>query len=167
MHASLVEDNLALTTASLRRYEEWPPGRRQLTALRAKTRLYPGFEPSRIDLLVQVNPRTCTSGRRGRVQALMCSLGVTDWFLVDNFDCSDDDLVLGMYPLRHVTEAAREMGAQFYHDRRESPLAGYSHYPGAGAEWNNASVSQIRPSGYRNATCCYNLPMSDQPIITS
>jgi hypothetical protein len=33
---------------------------------------------------------------------------------MDNFNCSDDDLVLGMYPLRLVTEAARKIGAQFY-----------------------------------------------------
>lgn len=108
MHTSPVEDNIIPTAASSRRYEEWPPGPRQLTALRVKTRLYPGFEPSRIDLLVQGSPHTCTSGRRGRAQALMSSLGVTDWFPMDNFNCSDDDPMLGMYPLRFVTEAARK-----------------------------------------------------------
>ena len=55
--------------------------------------------------------------------------------------------MLRMYPLRFVTEMARKIGAQFY---SMTPLAGHSHYPGVRAEWNNASVSQIRPSGHRN-----------------
>ena len=43
----------------------------------------------------------------------MSSLDVTDWFPIDNFNCSDDDLVLGVYTLRLVTEAAQKIGAQF------------------------------------------------------
>jgi hypothetical protein len=51
----------------------------------------------------------------------MSSLCVTDWFPIDNFNCSDDDLVLGMYPLRLVTEAAQKIGAQFYLTADVSP----------------------------------------------
>jgi hypothetical protein len=44
----------------------------------------------------------------------LSSLGVTDWFL-ENDDCqSEEDLVLGMYPLSFVREAARKISSNFY-----------------------------------------------------
>ena len=51
----------------------------------------------------------------------MSSLCVTDRFPIDDFDCSDDDLALGMYPLRLVTEAVRKIGAQLYLTTDVSP----------------------------------------------
>lgn len=113
--------NLVATLAASRDDDDWPPGPRQLDALRGKTRLYPGTEPSRIDLLIQGNPRTCTSGRRGRAQALMSSLDVTDWFLENEICQTDDDLVLGMYPLPFVREAALKIEAEFYLAMDDAP----------------------------------------------
>ena len=72
MHTSLAEDNLIPTAASSRRYEEWPPGPRQLTALRVKTRLYPGFEPSITYLLVQGTPAPALWGAKAELR-LSCS----------------------------------------------------------------------------------------------
>ena len=160
-----------IPTAASRRYEEWLPGPRQLTALRVKARLYPGFKPSITDLLVQGNPRTCTLGRRGRAQALMSSLGVTDWFQMVNFNCSDDDPVLGMYPLRFVTEAARKTGAQFCLTTDVGPhwqdilIILEQELNGTMLPFRRFDLAETAMRG--TITCCYNLTMCDHPTLSS
>ncbi len=72
------DDNLVPILVASRKYEDWPPGPRQLKALRGTTLLYLGTEPSRIDLLIQGNPHPWTSDQQGGAQALMSSLGITD-----------------------------------------------------------------------------------------
>ena len=100
--------------------ESSPPGPRQLDALIAKTHLFPGSVGSRVDPLIQANGRFCTAGRHGRAEAIMSSLGITDWFngkpRVEN-----NDLVLDMYPLEFLREAASKIGPDFYLASNQSP----------------------------------------------
>lgn len=96
-----------------------PPGPRQLQAFVAKTHLFPGSVGSRIDPLIQANGRFCTAGRRGRAEAIMSSLGITDWFN-SKPQVEDKDLVLEMYPLEFLREAASKIGPDFYLASNES-----------------------------------------------
>ena len=74
---------------------------------------------------------------------------------MDNFNCSDDDLVLGMYPLRLVTEAVRKIGAQFCVTTDVGPHWQRIPIILEQEPKKNASVSQIRPSGHQlAATTC-------------
>ena len=90
---------------------------------------------------------------------------------MDNFNCSDDDLALGMYPLRSVAEMARKIGAQFY------------LMTDVGPHWQDILIIlEQEPNGtmlpfrrfdladtaMRGAiTCCYNLPMCNHPTLSS
>lgn len=100
--------------------EKCPPGPRQLEATIAKTHLFPGSVGSRVDPLIQANGRVCTAGRRGRAEAIMSSLGITDWFN-SKPQVEDNDLVLDMYPLEFLREAASKIGPDFYLASNESP----------------------------------------------
>ena len=97
-----------------------PPGPRQLDVFIAKTHLFAESIGSRVDPLIQANGRFCTAGHRGRAEAIMSSLGITDWFNrkphVEN-----NDLVLGMYPLEFLREASAKIGPDFYLASNESP----------------------------------------------
>ncbi|KAK8051734.1 hypothetical protein PG993_003119 [Apiospora rasikravindrae] len=66
-------------------------------------------------ILIQGNARQCT-GRRA--EAIMSATGVLDWW--DNPDVDKDShLVLGMYPLAFVREAAKKFGPGFVLARKE------------------------------------------------
>ena len=97
-----------------------PPGPRQLEALIAKTHLFTRSTGSRIDPLIQANGRFCTAGRRGRAEAIMSSLGITDWFN-SKPHVETNDLVLEMYPLEFLREATSKIGPDFYLASNESP----------------------------------------------
>lgn len=100
--------------------EDCPPGPRQLKAAVAKTHLFSRSLGSRIDLLIQANGRFCTAGRCGRAEAIMSSLGITEWFKIKP-NVEDSDLVLHMYPLEFLREAALKIGADFWLTSNESP----------------------------------------------
>ncbi|KAJ5384897.1 hypothetical protein N7517_002808 [Penicillium concentricum] len=68
----------------------------------------PAFS-SRTMILIQGSFREC-SGRRA--EAIMSALDVREWFESETKQ-DDDDLVLGVYPLRFVKEAARKIGPEF------------------------------------------------------
>ena len=101
----------------------------------------------------------------------MSSLGVTDWFQMVNFNCSDDDPVLGMYPLRFVTEAARKTGAQFCLTTdvgphwQDIPIILEQEPNGTMLPFRRFDPADTAMSG--TMTCCFNLPMSDQPTLPS
>ena len=86
-------------------------------------------------------------------------------------NCSDDDLVLGMYPLRLVTEAAREIGAQFYLTTdvgphwQDIPIILVQEPNRTMLPFHRFDPADTAMSG--TITCCYNLPMSDQPTLSS
>jgi hypothetical protein len=96
------------------------PGPRQLNALVAKTGLFPDSLGSRVDPIIQANVRFCTAGRRGRAEAIMSSLGITEWFN-SKPQVGDNDLVLDMYPLEFLREAHSKIGPDFYLASSESP----------------------------------------------
>lgn len=100
--------------------QQAPPGPRQLEALVAKTHLFSSSVVSRVDPLIQANGRFCTAGRSGRAEAIMSSLGITNWFK-EKPRVIDNDLVLGMYPLRFLQEAASAIGPDFYTASADSP----------------------------------------------
>ena len=103
--------------------QQTPPGPRQLEAMVAKTHLFSRSVGSRVESLIQANGRFCTAGRSGRAEAIMSSLGVTDWFK-EKPRVTDDDLVLGMYPLRFLQEAASAIGPDFYTTSVDLPSFG-------------------------------------------
>jgi len=100
--------------------KDFPPGPRQLSAMIPKTHLFSKSRESRIDPLIQANGRLCTAGRNGRAEAIMSSLGVTDWFKAKP-RVQDKDLVRDMYPLEFLREAAAKIGPDFYLTSNESP----------------------------------------------
>ncbi|KAI0551687.1 hypothetical protein F4679DRAFT_121819 [Xylaria curta] len=63
---------------------------------------------SRTEILIQGNRRHCTERR---AEAIMSAVGVTDWF--DPNSENEKDLVLAMYPIAFVREAARKCGPEF------------------------------------------------------
>ncbi|KIW92980.1 uncharacterized protein Z519_06829 [Cladophialophora bantiana CBS 173.52] len=100
--------------------DECPPGPRQLRAVVDKTHLFSRSLGSRVDPLIQTNGRFCTAGRRGRAEAMMSSLGITEWFKVKP-SVENNDLVLHMYPLEFLREAALKIGADFWLASNELP----------------------------------------------
>ena len=97
-----------------------PPGPRQLEAMVAKTHPFSSSVESRVGPLIQANGRFCTAGRSGRAEAIMSSLGITKWFK-EKPRATDDDLVLRMYPLYFLQEAASVIGPDFYTTSIDSP----------------------------------------------
>jgi hypothetical protein len=97
-----------------------PPGPKQLHAMIKKTHLFSEGPGSRLDPLIQANARYCTAGATGRAEAIMSSLGVTDWFKADA-TVNDKDLVLGMYPLRFLQEAVLSIGPDFFTTSADDP----------------------------------------------
>ena len=100
--------------------EKCPPGPRQLTSMIAKTHLFSRSLGSRVDPLIQANGRFCTAGRSGRAEAIMSSLGITDWYKRSS-KIEDDELVLDMYPLEFLREASSKIGPDFYLATNKSP----------------------------------------------
>jgi hypothetical protein len=100
--------------------EGCPPGPRQLHSMIQKTHLFSEGTGSRLDPLIQANARFCTAGATGRAEAIMSSLGVTDWFKADSV-VKEKDLVMGMYPNRFLQEALGSIGPDFYMTSIHSP----------------------------------------------
>ncbi|KAI1321246.1 hypothetical protein F5Y16DRAFT_73440 [Xylariaceae sp. FL0255] len=63
---------------------------------------------SRTEILIQGNRRHCAERR---AEAIMSAIGVTDWF--DPTCENERDLILGVYPIPFVWEAARKCGPEF------------------------------------------------------
>ena len=92
------------------RRSEWPEGPRQLHDLCVVTRIDNLLEsPSPIGLLLLANSRQSTGSR---APAIMSALGITDWYKPGMN--AQMDLVLNIYPLEFVKEAATKLGASFY-----------------------------------------------------
>lgn len=128
--------------------EKCPPGPQQLESMIKKTHLYPGTELSRVDLLLQGNGRFCTAGRRGRAEAIMSSMGVTAWYH-RNSEIKDEDLVLKMYPLEFLREAASNIGPDFYLASNGSPSPWVLFHPlKARAAGTMMPFGRVRDSKY-------------------
>ena len=96
-------------------WDFWPTGPKQLEELARRTKIENVLRSSRADVLVMGNMRQCTSSR---AEAIMSVVGATDWFTSHlsrtGHSPSEKQLVLGMYPLAFVQEAARKIGGLFY-----------------------------------------------------
>lgn len=77
----------------------------------------------------------------------MSSLGVTDCFPMDNFNCSDDDLVLGMYPL------TIDVGPHW----QDIPIILEQEPNGTMLPFRRFDLADTAMSG--TITCCFNLPV--------
>lgn len=65
---------------------------------------------SQVSILVQGSNRYCSERR---AEAIMAAVGIVNWYNLDASDDKEDQLVLAMYPLDFVIEAARKVGPQF------------------------------------------------------
>ncbi|KAL9064114.1 MAG: hypothetical protein Q9161_009085 [Pseudevernia consocians] len=96
-------------------WDFWPTGPKQLDELARRTKIENVLRSSRADVLVMGNMRQCTASR---AEAIMSVVGATDWFTSHlsrtGQSPSEKRLVLGMYPLAFVQEAARKIGGLFY-----------------------------------------------------
>lgn len=122
----LVDKNMHLAAADdTRKMPEFPLGVKQLTTVSIQTKLDNLWDtPTPTGVLVLGNMRQCTESR---AQAIMCIIGATDWYTqhldkVKNRPL-EDDLVMGLYPLSFVKEAALKLGAHFYCTVKSAPSA--------------------------------------------
>lgn len=73
---------------------------------------------SPMSVLTNANERQYTGER---APGVMSAVGITDWYHTRNTDPTAQQLVLGVFPLSFLREAARKIGAIFFESRRESP----------------------------------------------
>ncbi|OQE83474.1 hypothetical protein PENNAL_c0032G05070 [Penicillium nalgiovense] len=108
--------------------EVYPAPARRLTELFAWSSLPTGQSSCRTMIIVQGNSRYC--GAR-RAEAIMSAVNVMDWFESDNQP--EHDLVMGIYPVRFVEEAARKFGPEFALAKRldiASPKTSQGYFSG-------------------------------------
>ncbi|KAH6971227.1 hypothetical protein BKA56DRAFT_678340 [Ilyonectria sp. MPI-CAGE-AT-0026] len=99
------------------RYNAYPMGVSLLTNLMVDTQLRTSSSITRTSILAQGNMRHCSSRR---AEAIMSVVDIRDWFQPDASRSQSDetDLVLGVYPLAFVREAARKLGPEFVMARK-------------------------------------------------
>jgi hypothetical protein len=101
---------------------QWPLGPKQIGDLMNKTKADQLLDLSRSAVLVMGNLRQCTESR---AEAVMSVIGATDWYTNylnrTGHAPPEDELVLGIYPLAFVKEAARRIGGAFYYVSRSIP----------------------------------------------
>lgn len=95
------------TAASLPKSKRNPPnGEIKLSYLFEESQI--PFSSSRTSILIQGNLRNC---RGRRAEAIMSAVNVVEWF--NPKTDQEENLVLGIYPLSFVKEAARKFGPEF------------------------------------------------------
>lgn len=89
-----------------------PKGVAALQRLRTRTGLQQVLETlNSIAVLTNSNLRQYTGDR---APGIMSAIGVTDWYRCRHLDAEGQQLVLNVYPLAFVREAASKLGAAFY-----------------------------------------------------
>lgn len=106
---------------------------------------------SQVSILIQGNNRYCSERR---AEAIMAAVGILDWYKLDPSDDREDQLVLGMYPLDFVIEAATKMGPQFAMAIKNiaSPARSLKYYfrPCRGSMLPFAAMNPARKRGGRD-----------------
>ena len=107
--------------------DAFPTGATLLSNLFIDLHLHRNSSTSRTSIFIQGNARHCT---KRRAEAILAVVDVRDWLNPeadgqDPSELAETDLVLGVYPLPFVREAARKFGPDFIMARKVDGVEGY------------------------------------------